>query len=286
MTPLWWSVGTPVTTRLVRTTTGPVRLTVVGSRSGARECLERAEAAIRDVGQSCSLRNPASALARVNAAPGRWHDVPVSLAAAVETAAWAHRATRGAYDPRNLGVQLGSRLARPPVPWLPDLVPVRGGWRLHVGGGPIDLSVVSAGLAVRWAAAELAPAGAGYLVRTGTGGAVGGMGPEGHRWRVGVGNPLDGAEPALALDLTDVGCATSSVPVQIGAPATLASLMVVDVDPVWATVLSRTLVLDGTAGIRARADHLGVAVAWIDRNGAVETSAAMNPLVLRRSVHA
>ena len=280
------TAATTAITRHVRAVTGPATLTVVAPRAGARECLERAEASLHDVGQSCSLHDPSSALARVNAAPNRWHEIPVTLAAAIETAAWAHRATRGAYDPRELGARIGSRPTRPLVPWLPDLEPTRKGWRVHLGGRPVDLSVVSAGLAVRWAAAELVAAGAGYVIDAGAVGAVGGQAPGGDRWRVGVGNPADCAEPALALDLTNIGCATAAAAPAPRSPGALASLTVVAADPVWATVLSRTLFLDGTARIRARADHLGVAVAWIDAHGKVETSAAMNPFVLRRPVHA
>ncbi|WVT79556.1 FAD:protein FMN transferase [Pengzhenrongella phosphoraccumulans] len=171
------------------------------------------------------------------------------------------------------------------------------------GGAPGRPRGIGKGLAVRWAAVELAGAGAGYLVNAGGDGAFGGIGPEGGGWRVGVEDPAGGTEPLLVLELVNTGCATSSVrlrhwlaagtPVhhlidpRTGLPGGegLAAVTVAAQDAAWSEVWSKTLFLAGAAGIRERAERLGLAAAWVGTDGAVGTSAAMDPLVIWRSTH-
>ena len=183
------------------------------------------------------------------------------------------------------------------APWRPEQVTGVDGTRVHLGGVAIDLGGIGKGLAVRWAAAELADAGAGFLVDAGGDCAVGGTAPDGGRWRVGVEDPAGGIDPLLVLELTDSGCATSSIrlrrwiasdaPVhhlvdpRTGRPggAGLTAATVVAPDPAWAEVLSKTLFLAGAAGIRARAEELELPAAWVGADGGIETSAALAPLI-------
>jgi len=53
-------------------------------------------------------------------------------------------------------------------------------------------------------------------------------------------------------------------------------------DPARSEVLSKSLFLGGATGLRARADQLDLAVAWVELDGTVGTSAAMDPLVIWR----
>jgi len=306
-----------------------ITLSVVRPGPHAESCLERAEEIVRDVERTCSRFDPTSALSRANAEPDRWHDVPATLAAAIEEATRAHRETGGLFDPRVLDTLLGwgydrslpfaeGRVERdqagadgvaPPrrpndaTPWRPEVDEQGGEWRVHLGGHPIDLGGIGKGLAVRWAAAELAGAGLGYLVDAGGDGAFSGVGPDGGGWRVGVEDPAGGTEPVLVLDLTNTGCATSSIrlrrwlangePVHhLIDPRTrrpggdgLAAVTVVAPDPAWSEVWSKTLFLAGAAGIRARADELGLAAAWVDLDGTVGTTTAMDSMVIWRRAH-
>lgn len=263
--------------RAVGTGASSVMLTVVQPGPLAQSCLDRAEEAVLDVERSCSGIHPLSDLALANAAPDRWHSISATLAAAIEEAERAHRETGSLFDPRRAAPQAGGFDCT--APWRPQVILRRGGWRAHLGGQPLDLDGISRGLGVRSAAAELAAAGQGYLVDAGDDGALGGVGPNGGGWRVGVESPRDPTEVVLVLELTDVGCATSSIP---GADGDDTAVTVVDSDPAWALVLSSALLRGGTDRIRNRADHLGVAVAWIDRSGTVGTSTAMDRFVTWR----
>ena len=313
--------------RSMRAMASPITLSVVAPGPRAQSCLDRAVEVVRDVERTCSRFDPASALSRANAEPDRWHDVPATLAAAIGEAEHAHCATDGVFDPRVLETLLewgydtslrfaGGHLAhqcpdvapvapRPDhtAPWRPRIVQRHGAWRVHLGGTPVDLGGIGKGLAVRWAAAQLAPAGPGYLVDAGGDCALGGLGPEGGRWRVGVEDPA-GGEHLAVLELTDTACATSSIrrrrwvahgqPVHhLVDPVTrrpggvgLTAVTVVAPDPAWAEVWSKTLFLAGAAGIRARADDLGLAALWAHQDGTVGTTQAMDSWVIWRSAHA
>ena len=310
--------------RSFRAMASSITLSVTTPGRHAETCLDRAEAIFQDVEHTCSRFDPNSALSRVNANPRSWHDVPATLATAIEEAARAHRETDGLFDPRILDVLLGwgydrslpftdghverdrtgaPRPAGGTAPWHPEIVERRGEWRVRLGGNPIDLGGIGKGLAVRWAAAELSGAGRGYLVDAGGDCAFGGVGPDGGGWRVGVEDPAGEVEPVLVLDVSNTGCATSSIrlrhwladgkPVHhLIDPRTrkpggegLAAVTVVAPDPAWSEVWSKTLFLAGTAGIRARADELGLAAAWVGLDGTVGTTAAMDALIIWRRTH-
>jgi thiamine biosynthesis lipoprotein len=303
----------------------PISLTVVGPGAEADSCLARAEQIVRDVERTCSRFDPTSALSRVNAAPDRWHDVPVTLASAIAEAGRAHRETGGLFDPRILNVLLSwgydrslpfasGDVDRGPaavpelspndggsvMPWEPAVVENHGRWQVHVGGTPIDLGGIGKGLAARWAAAALAGAGRGYAVDLGGDCGFGGEGPDGGGWRVGVEDPTGHADLVLVLDVTDTGCATSSVRLRrwraggasvhhLVDPRTrrpggdgLLAVTVVAPDPAWSEVWSKSAFLTGLVDVRDRAEELGLAAAWVAADGTVGTSSRMDPMVIWR----
>jgi len=313
-----------------RSMASDVELRVVGPRPGALAALERAAAAIRGVATHLTRFEPSSALSRANASPSTWHLVPDELAEAVRAAEEAHRTTGGLFDPRVLGTLLAwgydrtfeevvSRGARdglrrdpdaarragpalvPAGPWAPVVLPAADGGLLHLGGTAIDLGGIGKGLAVRRAAAELADAGVAVLVDAGGDEWLGGAGPDGDGWLVGVEDPHGGDAPVLVLAVTDLGCATSSIrrrrwladgaPVhhlvdprtgRPGGPG-LASVTVLDADPAWAEVWSKTLFLAGATEVEAQAHVRGLAAAWVTERGQVRVSAAMEPHVVWRA---
>ncbi|NTW41149.1 MAG: FAD:protein FMN transferase, partial [Cellulomonadaceae bacterium] len=203
---------------------------------------------------------------------------------------------------------VASGITRPSAPltnpWRPQVVTDGGVHLIHLDGWAVDLGGIGKGLAVRWAAAELAGAGAGHLVDAGGDQHLAGAGPDGDAWVVGVEDPLGGHEPVLVLAVTDTGCTTSStrlrrwtsggsrvhhlVDPRTGQPGGegLAAVTVVAPDPAWAEVWSKTLFLAGAAGVRAQAEVHGLAAAWVRQDGTVGTSSAMDPLVIWRSSRA
>lgn len=307
-----------------RAMTSPVTLTVVRPGPDAELCLTRAAEAVRDVERTCSRFDATSALSRANAAPEQWHQVPATLAAAVSEAYRAHRETDGLFDPRVLDVLLGwgydrslpfvdgavtrdpaalpavtpAQATRTPTPWRPEIVESEGAWWIRLGHQPIDLGGIGKGLAVRWAADELVDAGEGYAVDAGGDQALGGIGPDGPRWRVGVEDPSDHAELVLVLEVTDTGCATSSTRLRrwrsggahvhhLVDPRTrrpggagLAAVTVLAPDAAWSEVWSKTLFLAGAAEIRSVAEDLGLTAAWVHEDGTVGTTTRMDPLVI------
>ena len=327
--------------RTLRAMASGITLRVEQPGRHAESCLDRAEEVFREVERTCSRFDKTSALSLANAQPQWWHDVPATLATAIQDAARAHLETGGLFDPRihdtlvswgydrslpfadgNVvrdGADLRavalprepdlptprSRIDEPAAvaPWRPQVITRDGLCRVNLGGSRIDLGGIGKGLAVRWAAAELAGAGTGYLVDAGGDGAFGGTGPEGGGWRVGVEDPAGGPDPVLVLELFNTGCATSSIRLRhwladgkqvhhLIDPRTrrpggdgLAAVTVAAQDAAWSEVWSKTLFLAGADGIRERADRLGLAAAWVGLDETVGTSAAMDPLVIWRRAH-
>ncbi len=313
--------GARVLSSSFRAMASPVELRVVEPGPGADTCLERAEEEIRAVELHCSRFDPTSALSRANAAPDSWHDVPDVLADVVLEAERAHRETAGLFDPRILDALLalgydrslpfadgdlttgsGASAPRPaPLvePWRPALRQQET-TAVHLGGRPVDLGGIGKGLAVRWAAIEMTGSGASWMVDAGGDQFLGGDGPTGAGWQVGVEDPLEEGQLVLVLAVRDAACATSStrvrrwthdgVPVhhlvdpRSGRPggAGLAAVTVTGPDPAWAEVWTKALFLAGADRIRAEAEEHHLAASWVTTTGQVGTSSAMDPLVVWR----
>jgi thiamine biosynthesis lipoprotein len=306
-------------TRTFRSMATDVTLRVAGARPGAAAALDRAEEVVVRVAATCTRFDPASPLMLANAAPRRWHQVPDELYAALRAAADAYDDTDGRFDPRVLDVLVSWGYDRS-LPFRTGEVAVAGGpaagqhavpgrrrWRprfdasrraVRLGPAPVDLGGIGKGLAVRWAAAQLADAGSAALVEAGGDLQAVGAGPDGSGWLVAVEDPRGGPEPVAVLSLTDRGCATSSVrlrrwsvdgrPVNhlvdpsTGAPADggLLSVTVVGADVAEAEVWSKALFLAGRGSVRRLADEHGLAALLVDTEGVVGLSRAMRPYLV------
>ena len=333
--------GPPATGQLTtvrfRAMATDVTVTAVATGDLARAATTRAREVFARVEAACTRFDPAAPLMRANAAPQQWHQVPRECFDAVDEAHRAHVETGGLFDPRILEtlLRLGydrslpfggqvpprvdtlpattARTASPsaiPVrtadraaagePWQPGLDAAAGAVRL--GEHPIDLGGIGKGLAVRWAAAELAPLGVPYLVEAGGDISVGGNGPEDDGWLVGIEDPAPGGggDPELiaVLRLADLSCATSSVRVRTwhvdGRPvhhlidprtgdsssSGLRAVTVVGPDPASAEVWSKALFLEGAAAIAQACRDRGLAAYWVSDTGSTGFSPTMTPYVM------
>jgi thiamine biosynthesis lipoprotein len=305
-----------------RSMASDVRLWVVGARPGAQEALDAARAVVERVAASCTRFDPDSALMQANARGRAWTEVPRETFDAIAAAHDAYVTTGGLFDPRVLrvltayGYDTTLPFEGPPVN-LPGATaaprtPVRGmrTWKpkfdeerlaVKVGPEPIDLGGIGKGLAMTWAARQLAGAGEAALVEAGGDLMALGGGTDGEGWMVGVENPFadgdSGADPAAVLRLTDRGCATSSIRIRSwkaggedvhhlvdprtgrSAQAALRSVTVVGKDPAVAEVWSKSLFVVGKRDIRSAADEHGLAAVWVDSDGYVGVSRAMRPYV-------
>jgi thiamine biosynthesis lipoprotein len=312
---------TPELVETFRAMACDVTLRAVAPSIDARAALAQARAAFHEVERACTRFDPASPLMQANADPDTWHHVPVELYDALVEAYLAHRVTRGLFDPRVLrtleafgydrslafaegGVATENRaLAVPPrghaEAWEPQFDETRQAVRL--GSEPVDLGGIGKGLAVRWAAERLAGRTGSFLVEAGGDCYLGGNGPDGSGWRIGVEDPNGGTEPVAVLQLSDVACATSSIRLRqwrsgerrvhhlidprTGAPggAGLLAVTVVGPDPAAAEVWSKSLFLCGLDGVARRAQAHDLAALWVDRDGQMGTSAAIDPLLIWRA---
>lgn len=302
-----------------------ITLQVIDPGPAASAALEAARAVFSRVEAACTRFDPQSPLMRANHDGLEWHSVPPECYLAVDEATRAHRETDGLFDPRVLDtlialgydrtlpfnqglVDLASPAATDPAdpgpcapapllgPWEPGLEPTRSAIRLGPRG--IDLGGIGKGLAVRLAGLELAAAGRAYLVEAGGDCLLGGDGPVGGGWRVGVEDPFGGPEPLAVLQLSDTGCATSSLRVRTwqlngtevhhlidprtgrSAAGGVRAVTVVHPDPAWAEVWSKALLITGRKRIRHLAETRGLAAAWVDDDSRVEYTAPMADFVI------
>ena len=164
---------------------------------------------------------------------------------------------------------------------------------------PVDLGGIGKGLAIRWAATVLATAlpeldapGSGALLEAGGDLVARGSAPQGGPWMVAIEDPFAAEEPAIVA-LQDGAICTSSVAVhrwrtvdgrdvhhlldpRTGEPGGegLVSVTVSGPDPALAEVWSKTLFLEGAAGIGARARAMGLAAWWVRDDGSLEMTPA------------
>jgi thiamine biosynthesis lipoprotein len=301
-----------------------VTLRVVAPGPDAEAALAGAQGVVERVAASCTRFDPDSPLMRANADPRRWHQVPAELFEALLEAAAAHEATDGLFDPRVLE-QLTAWGYDRSLPFRSGAVAVSSGrsggararrtvgrrrWRprfdtgrhaVRIGPVPVDLGGIGKGLAVRWAAQQLAGSGRASLVEAGGDLYAAGNGPDGDGWLVGVEDPRGGPEPVAVLRLVDLACATSSVrlrhwtvdgrPVhhlvdpRTDRPADsgLLAVTVVGDDPATAEVWTKALFLAGRGRVRQLADERGIAALLVDTDGVVGVSRAMRPYVVWRA---
>ncbi|MDQ2748836.1 MAG: FAD:protein FMN transferase, partial [Actinomycetota bacterium] len=205
---------------------------LIGDAAPARDrAVELVGRVFAQVETECTRFDPRSDLMRANAAGESWCPVGRYCFAAIEEAAAAHRSTGGLFDPRILGtlrhlgyvgsVKFGDggielAAAAGPEPdlssrgqWTPGFDPDAGA--VTVGPLPIDLGGIGKGLAIRWAAEQIAPYCSEFVIDAGGDCIVRGDGPEADGWHVGVEDPLGGSRPVVVLALRNSACATSSI---------------------------------------------------------------------------
>jgi thiamine biosynthesis lipoprotein len=162
---------------------------------------------------------------------------------------------------------------------------------------PVDLGGIGKGLAVRWAARrvlEISGRGAvGFLLEAGGDLVASGTAPQGGPWIVGIEDPGGGPDPLAVLKVERWGAvATSSIrrlrwvrdgrvvhhliDPRTGEPGGegLRAVTVCGPDPAWAEVWSKTLFLEGAAGIADAARRRGLAAWWATDDGRLEMTAA------------
>jgi thiamine biosynthesis lipoprotein len=240
---------------------------------------------------------------------------PRLLVRALAAADRAHRRTAGRFDPRVLahlerlgypGAQLPGGV-KVPHPTSGDRIVHRVGRSGTIRiDQAVDLGGIGKGLALRWAAADaeraLAPilaAGGGFLVDAGRDLVGRGEGPDG-RWLIDIEDPLGNRDALAVISLPPGGAvATSSIRLRrwtagdgrpahhlvdprTGEPggAGLVAVTVAGQDPAWAEVWSKTLFLEGEAGIAAAARREGLAAWWAAADGRFELTPAARPLTL------
>ncbi len=264
----------------------------------------------------CTRFDPDSDLMRANRAGSQWCSVGQYCLDALVAAADAYRHAAGWFDPRVLrsltalgydrsqafaagDLQLtGSAdgTALPTEPWLPRLDPAGG--RVAVGPDPVDLGGIGQGLAVRWAAALLTGRSPAFCLDAGGDCHLGGSGPDGDGWHVGVEDPRGGEAPVAVLRLADTACATSSTRLRrwqvdgrtvhhLVDPRTgtsggdgLLAVTVVAPDAADAEVWSKVLFLHGAARIGAAAAEHAIAALWIADDGTLTVSDRLAPSVV------
>jgi len=272
------------------------------------------------VERQCTRFDERSDLMRANAAGDRWCVVGRYCFEALSEAYRAHRYTDGLFDPRVLrtlraygydrSLPFGSQdlkvdttlrdvsgNVRPP--WLPEFD--RQLSAVRIGPDPADLGGIGKGLTVRWATELLRGAGTAFLIEAGGDCYLGGAGPDGTGWSVGVEDPRGGDDPVAVLALRDIACATSSVKLRrwtvgttqvhhlidprtaASSEAGLLSVTVLDPDPAWAEVWTKVLFLLGADGAPRVATEGGVPAVWVESDGRTGFSDAMAPYVVWRA---
>lgn len=293
-----------------------IRVEVVRPGPGAHDAVAAVRELFGRVEAECTRFDPSSDLMRANSAGVDWAPVGPLCFRALAAAAHAHARTRGLFDPRvlttleNLGYDMSlpfdagtvsiTRTAPAPVApharWHPQLDEEHR--QVRIGPEPIDLGGIAKGLAVRWAGQRLEGTGSAYLVEAGGDCRLGGAGPEGKGWHVGVEDPRGGTGPVAVLSLTDTACATSSIRRRrwnVGGIAAhhlidprtgssggagLLAVTVVGPDPADDEVWSKVLFLHGSSDIAQVAGATGLTALWVHVDGTVDMTDTFRPLLL------
>jgi thiamine biosynthesis lipoprotein len=236
-----------------------------------------------------------------------------TLVRALSVADRAVRMTGGRFDPRIIdalervgyaGVPYRGPKPRDAPPL--DQAPTPGSSRVLLREGrrgpvalpvPLDLGGIGKGLAVRWGARQILDivgnAAAGFLLEAGGDLVASGAAPQGGPWIVGIEDPGGGPDPLAVLQVQGWGAvATSSIrhlrwvrngrvvhhliDPRTGEPGGdgLQAVTVCGPDPAWSEVWSKSLFLEGAAGIAAAARRRGLAAWWATDDGRLEMTAA------------
>jgi thiamine biosynthesis lipoprotein len=292
-----------------------VTLQVVGSGPKVDAALTAAEEVFRRVEKACTRFDPSSPLMRANEAKDTWFSVPPECHQALTEAARAHQETEGLFDPRVLESLVGLGYDRT-LPFRSQAVELSarpstrgatltvGSWkpgleagRVKVGPSPIDLGGIGKGFAVRLAGEVLGRAVRAHVVEAGGDCHLGGNGPRDEGWQVGVEDPRGGDRPVAVLKLRDTGCATSSLKVRnwrvgqeqvhhlidprtgTSAQGGVLSVTVVGPDTARDEVWAKSLLIAGKREISSLSNAHGLAALWVDDEGQVSMSSAMQPWV-------
>lgn len=295
-----------------------VTIRIAPDATSPPDAIDRARAVFREVERQCTRFDPHSPLMQANAAGDAWHVVPRYCFAALAAAANAHQATNAIFDPRVLrallemgydrslpfgagDVEIRSRSVpvaqrRASDRWRPRFDPARSA--VQIGPVPVDLGGIAKGLAIRWAAEEIALACDSYLIEAGGDCYLAGDGPEGSGWQVAVEDPRGGTQPIAVLNVHSAACATSSIRIRqwtvagrrvhhlidprTGTPGGrgLLAVTVVGADPAMDEVWSKVLFLSGRGDIAAHASAHGLAALWIADDGAIGMSELIAPAVI------
>ncbi len=301
-----------------------LRFVVVGADDAAAS---RAWAAVdlevEAVERALSRYRETSDLTRANRASGRstglarWVEVDARLRHALVAADRARRQTGGRFDPRVLAdlerlgsvgarqadaSEIGADARRADLDPLDRWLAVDGRRPRIQLGAPVDLGGIGKGLALRWAwraARKVVGPDVGAMLDAGGDIVLGGSGPDGGPWSVGIEDPSGSGEHVAVIALEAGAVATSSVVVNrwrapdgrlvhhLIDPATgepggsgLLAVTVTAADPAWAEVWSKTLFLAGSAGIAHLARSRGLPAWWVTDRGHLE----MTPAARMRTV--
>lgn len=298
-----------------RAMASPLELTVVttGGRLTDDHVADHAWALVVDefaaVDAALSRFRDDSEVTRLNQAALRGEAMIVGrrLAIAAHACDRAHRLTSGRFDPRVIdrleawgyaGATLDGPVGSPPVDPLAPIVERLDRQRIRLAR-PIDLGGIGKGLALRWASRRVRRAGIRRFVLDAGGDlVVGGPGPDGDPWRIGIEDPTGGAEPLAVIAVTAGAVATSSVKrlrwiadgrvrhhlvdPSTGEPADsgLLAVTVAAADPAWAEVWTKALFIAGRRRIGDEARARGLAAWWVASDGPL----SMTPAARQRTI--
>lgn len=288
----------------------PLRLTVVtsGDRAAVRRAADawtavRDEFAASEQAMSRFREDSEITLLNRSAGTGPARTVSRRLSRALAACDRARRVTNGRFDPRVLAdlERLGDHGAA--VGGAGGSIANRTSRRSRILdrdetcqvrlAEPVDLGGIGKGLALRWAAAAVERSGTdAFLLDAGGDLVASGAPPEGGPWRVGIEDPAGGHEPLAIVAVSEGAVATSSVrrrrwtsgdrtvhhliDPQTGEPGGpgLLAVTVAGRDPAWSEVWSKSLFLEGRAGIATLARRRGLAAWWVATDGLLEMTAA------------